>query len=95
MTDGKITVRFMSKVDKNGPTVTHVDGLGPCWIWTAARQRDGYGRLAKLTDAKVLEIRTIYAAGGISQQKLGERFGVTQSSISYILSRKNWAHVAA
>jgi len=166
MIDGKITVRFMSKVDKNGPTVTHVKGLGCCWLWTAALDKDGYGKLrvgdrkllahraswaihngpipegmcvlhrcdvklcvnpahlflgtqadnmrdmtikgrgvqhpappgeghhfAKLTDAKVVEIRTLYAMGGVSQRALAKRFGVAYSSISDVLSRKHWAHV--
>jgi len=37
--------RFWSKVDKDGPEVTHVDGLGPCWLWAAALDKDGYGKL--------------------------------------------------
>lgn len=35
------TSRFWSKVDKNGPTVRQE--LGPCWLWTAGRDQDGYG----------------------------------------------------
>jgi len=45
MIDEKATVRFWSKVDKNGPIVSHVDGLGPCWLWAAALDKDGYGKL--------------------------------------------------
>jgi len=158
--------RFFSKVDKNGPAVSHVDGLDPCWVWTASRFRNGYGamkvdgrmlrahrlswaihngpiplsmcvlhrcdvpgcvnpahlflgtkadnmrdcvakgrfvqrpappgeghHLAKLTDANVLEIRKLYAAGGISQRKLGERFGVAQTNISLIVLRGVWTHL--
>jgi len=165
MIDEKTTARFWSKVDKNGPTVSHVKGLGPCWAWKASTNRAGYGRMgvggrmlrahriswavhngpipegvcvchrcdtrlcvnpahlflgtqldnmrdrdvkkrhvatpgeqngaARLTAADVLGIRAQYAAGGISQQKLGERFGVSQSSISCVLLRETWAHVAA
>jgi len=162
MTDEKITARFMSKVDKDGPTVAHVDGLGSCWIWIAYRRRDGYGQMrvggrmlsahrvsyelhngpvpnglcvlhrcdvpgcvnpthlflgtkadnnrdrnakqrhasgeqhgsARLSAANVLEIRKLYAAGGVFQRELGKRFGVTTMSISHILSRKRWRHVA-
>jgi len=166
MIDGETTARFWAKVDKDGPTVSHVDGLGSCWIWTASVFRDGYGCMrvdgrmlrahriswavhngpipegmcvchrcdtpacvnpthlflgtkadnmrdcvakgrfvqrpappgeghhsAKLTDANVLEIRKLHAAGGISQRKLGERFGVAQANISLIVLRKHWAHV--
>lgn len=35
--------RFWAKVNKDGPTPTHVDYLGPCWVWTAATNRGGYG----------------------------------------------------
>lgn len=34
--------RFMEKVDQAGPIVR--PELGPCWIWTGARQGSGYGR---------------------------------------------------
>jgi len=167
MIDEKMMARFWAKVDKNGPIVSHVKGLGCCWLWKAATNSDGYGlvgvdgrtlrahrvsweihngpipagmcilhrcdnpacvnpahlflgtdadnirdcvakgrhvthpappgeghRSAKLTDANVLEIRKLYAAGGVFQRELGERFGVSRQNISYILSRKAWAHVA-
>lgn len=48
---------------------------------------------AKLTEAKVLEIRKRYAAGGVSHRNLGEAFGVHPSMIGLIVSRKNWRHV--
>jgi hypothetical protein len=35
--------RFLAKVDFNGPVPVHVPHLGPCWEWTAFKQR-GYGR---------------------------------------------------
>ncbi len=38
------TDRFWAKVDRNGPTPSHVKGLGPCWTWTASRNWDGYGQ---------------------------------------------------
>lgn len=38
--------RFWAKVDKDGPTPQHRPDLGPCWVWTAARQRRGYGLFA-------------------------------------------------
>lgn len=33
--------RFWKKVDKNGPVVR--PELGPCWMWTGAKRRWGYG----------------------------------------------------
>lgn len=35
--------RFCAKVDKNGPTVR--PELGPCWVWTAYKNRTGYGQM--------------------------------------------------
>ncbi len=43
---------------------------------------------AKLTDAQVIEIRAL--GGTMSQRKIGERFGVTQSNISAIVRKKTW-----
>lgn len=49
---------------------------------------------ARLTDDAVREIRRIFAAGGITQRELGERYGVSQVKISQIILRKSWKHVA-
>ena len=38
-----ISERFWLKVDRHGPVPEHCPDLGPCWVWTAARTRDGYG----------------------------------------------------
>ena len=35
--------RFWRKVDKNGPMPEHRPELGPCWLWIAGLQTDGYG----------------------------------------------------
>lgn len=34
---------FWRKVDRSGPVLVHVERLGPCWLWTAARDGRGYG----------------------------------------------------
>jgi len=47
-----------------------------------------------LTEDQVREIRQTYAAGGVSQRVLGLRFGVSQTCIGKIISRKHWPHVA-
>lgn len=33
--------RFWAKVDRAGPVIR--PDLGPCWVWTAGRDQDGYG----------------------------------------------------
>jgi hypothetical protein len=37
--------RFWSKVDQNGPVPDHMPHLGPCWVWTAGCDHNGYGEL--------------------------------------------------
>jgi hypothetical protein len=36
--------RFMPKVNCAGPIPAHRPELGPCWIWTAAVTKQGYGK---------------------------------------------------
>lgn len=38
-----IEQRFWEKVDKQGPVPEHMPDAGPCWIWTAAKNENGYG----------------------------------------------------
>lgn len=35
---------FWSKVNKRGPIPAHCPELGRCWIWTAGKDKDGYGQ---------------------------------------------------
>lgn len=48
--------------------------------------------LAKLSEPKVREIKTLFDRG-VSQVKIGKMFGVVQSTIALIKSRKTWAHL--
>jgi hypothetical protein len=48
------------------------------------------GAKAKLTWAKVDEIRRLYAQGGISQRELGRRYGVSGPAITNLLNGKRW-----
>lgn len=47
---------------------------------------------SRLTEAAVLEIRAMSAAG-VGQRALAKRFGVNQSAISLIVNRKTWTHI--
>jgi hypothetical protein len=47
----------------------------------------------KLTGAQVREIRARYAAGGITQTALATEYGVSQTQVSDIITRKSWAEV--
>jgi hypothetical protein len=62
-----------------------------------AKDRDRHARgerfnRAKLTDAKVVEIRKRYA-NGETQPSLAKEYGVSQSAINSVCQRKTWAHV--
>lgn len=48
---------------------------------------------AKLTDEQVLLIRARYSAGGISQGQLAKEYGISQSVMSAIVSRRLWQHL--
>lgn len=48
----------------------------------------------QLTEESVRQIRAEYAHGNISQQVLAERYGVNQRTISGVILRKTWQHVA-
>jgi hypothetical protein len=48
---------------------------------------------AKLTDAKVIEMRARYAAGGISQRALAAEYGVAESRVWRIVNGTAWTHL--
>jgi HNH endonuclease len=52
--------------------------------------RDSRTARRKLTDIEIQQIRQLYAMGNVSQQALGERFGVTQSNIGHIVRGSTW-----
>jgi len=60
---------------------------------TGVRARGTEHGSAKLTEDDVREIRRLYATGEFSYRELGLRFGVNQSAIGKIVSRKTWRHV--
>ena len=62
----------------------------------AGRQAKGVGHgMSKLTEEQVIEIRRRYADGGVTQQELGDEFGIHQTRISDIVRRKRWTHLEA
>ena len=57
------------------------------------RPRGEANHFAKLTATTVIEIRSLYAAGGITLTALAVRFGVGVSTIHAIVRRKIWQHI--
>lgn len=59
------------------------------------RKRPAIGirnRHAKLTDKKVIQIRTLYECG-IPTRKLATKFRVTKRTIRSVVLRENWTHI--
>lgn len=50
---------------------------------------------SKLSEAQILEIKSLYVprSKDANQYQLAQRFGVSQSEISQILSAKRWTHL--
>lgn len=57
--DEKFHSRFWSKVNKCGPHPSHRPELGPCWIWTAGTNGNGYGSIG--ADCRTVPAKTIAA----------------------------------
>ena len=53
-------VRFWTKVDFNGPVPEYRPELGPCWLWTAARNASNYGVFYPQTDVAIMAHRWAY-----------------------------------
>jgi hypothetical protein len=49
---------------------------------------------SRLTALQVIEIRALYASGGIRQKDLARRFGVHVMTINDILKSRTWRHLA-
>jgi hypothetical protein len=48
---------------------------------------------AKLTESQVIEIRSLYAKGNITQANIARKFMVGETAIYGILSGKTWRHI--
>lgn len=48
---------------------------------------------AKLSGNQVLQIRTMYRSGNVTQEYIGKKFGVGKWQISRIISGKRWNHL--
>lgn len=47
----------------------------------------------KVTEAQVKEIIELYLNGGISQQKIADKYKISQANVSYIVMGKGWKHL--
>jgi len=71
---------------------THAENMGD-------KLRDGTHQMgernhqAKLTDAQVIEIRTLFAGGGITKAELARKYEVAPSRIWLIVNGLQWSHL--
>lgn len=73
---------------------THADNMADMARKGRNRQPKGEANAwAKLTDGDVREIRRLLADGGMSQQRIGQRFGIHQTAVSKIKLGQGWKHV--
>ena len=49
--------------------------------------------MAKLTEADVLEIRSLYGSSGVTLKSLASTYGVTLQMIHCVVKRKSWVHI--
>ena len=71
---------------------THTENMADRVIHGTSNRGEQNG-CARLTDAKVHEIRKLLAQG-LTCAEIGRRFGVDRVAISYIKSGKRWTHVS-
>lgn len=77
---------------KKGRHVSISGDLHPNRMRPERMPRGSANSNAKLTDAKVIDIR-IRNAAGVSQRQLALGHGVSQMTISRVITRRTWNHV--
>ncbi len=51
------------------------------------------GKASGITDDDVRNIRSRYAAGGVTQKELAKEYGISKSNVSCIVLRQTWTHI--
>lgn len=75
-------------------TVETVEGRAPAPVAVKPRGPAGSrNTFSKLTEEQVVEMRR-YAAAGAAREDLAERYGINKQTVSRIVNRRLWAHVA-
>jgi hypothetical protein len=59
-----IDIRFRRWINLDGPLPAHRPELGPCWLWTGAIRKDGYGAFQIQAKAEMAHRVAFYIAEG-------------------------------
>jgi hypothetical protein len=70
---------------------SHADNMADKVAKRRQPMGDKHGR-AKLTEEMVLDIRTSVASG-VTQRQMGDKYNVSNQTVSEIVNRKKWRHV--
>lgn len=76
--------------------VTHQQNAQHCHTHLSPKKKDQRGEKnssAVVTEAQVGQIREMWRVRAMSQREIAAMFGITQSTVSAIVLRKNWSHV--
>lgn len=49
--------------------------------------------LSKMTEEQVLQIRSLFESGEMTQVALAEKFGMSRNGIADIIARRTWKHI--
>ena len=70
---------------------THLDNMRDMRVKGRAHRPKSISRI--LTGAKVLEIRRLFEKEGYTRTRLGKMFGVSRTTVAYLIARKTWKAV--
>lgn len=68
-------------------------GKGYCpsnCVWADKQTQGRHRRGVKLTEAKATAIRSLYAAGGITQRELAVKYEIDETTVSNVVTGKTW-----
>ena len=72
---------------------THADNMRDMCSKGRSRCWGEKARTAKLTEHQIVNIRSRWKAGGITQQELAIEYGIRQVTISSIVNGRTWKHL--
>jgi hypothetical protein len=85
------TIMVNNRAELRAATATAMASPGPQAAHGASSEPQAETHRGKLTEAQVLEIRALYKCGGQTHRQIAERYGVTRTTIGYIIAGHTWS----